>query len=127
MASKRTLWRRRQRVVELGGRQFVSHGLDERVWEDFYHRALTISLPRFFGIAVLRLPAVQCAVRAALPDRAGRHRRRKPARPRGCVFFGVETLSTVGYGDMHPPPLYTHVVATAEIILAWATSRSSPG
>jgi len=33
----------------------------------------------------------------------------------GAFFFSVETLGTVGYGDMHPQTLYAHAVATVEI------------
>jgi inward rectifier potassium channel len=38
----------------------------------------------------------------------------------GAFFFSVETLATVGYGDMHPATLYAHVVATVEIFLGMA-------
>jgi inward rectifier potassium channel len=31
-------------------------------------------------------------------------------------FFSIETLATVGYGDMHPAALYGHVVASVEIV-----------
>jgi inward rectifier potassium channel len=33
----------------------------------------------------------------------------------GDFFFSVETLATVGYGDMHPQTLYGHAVAMIEI------------
>jgi inward rectifier potassium channel len=33
----------------------------------------------------------------------------------GDFFFSVETLATVGYGDMHPQTLYGHTVAMIEI------------
>jgi inward rectifier potassium channel len=35
----------------------------------------------------------------------------------GAFFFSVETLATVGYGDMHPQTLYGHVVAMIEIFV----------
>jgi inward rectifier potassium channel len=35
----------------------------------------------------------------------------------GAFFFSVETLATVGYGDMHPQTLYGHLVAMAEIFV----------
>jgi inward rectifier potassium channel len=35
----------------------------------------------------------------------------------GDFFFSVETLATVGYGEMHPASLYGHLVATAEIFV----------
>ena len=31
------------------------------------------------------------------------------------VYFSIETLATVGYGDMHPQTHFGHVVATVEI------------
>src|SRR5262249_46031880 len=32
-------------------------------------------------------------------------------------FFSVETLATVGYGDMHPQSNYGHIIATVEIAI----------
>lgn len=33
----------------------------------------------------------------------------------GRFFFSVETLATVGYGDMHPRTVFSHIVAAMEI------------
>jgi inward rectifier potassium channel len=33
----------------------------------------------------------------------------------GLFYFSIETLATVGYGDMHPQTNYGHLVATVEI------------
>ena len=35
----------------------------------------------------------------------------------GRFFFSVETLATVGYGDMHPQSLFAHTVASIEIFV----------
>src|SRR5262249_40341267 len=35
--------------------------------------------------------------------------------PLGYFYFSIETLATVGYGDMHPQTNYGHLVATVEI------------
>jgi inward rectifier potassium channel len=35
--------------------------------------------------------------------------------PLGFFYFSVETLATVGYGDMHPQTHYGHFIATIEI------------
>ena len=36
------------------------------------------------------------------------------------VFFSIETLATVGYGEMYPATLYGHVVASIEIVCGLA-------
>jgi len=33
----------------------------------------------------------------------------------GRFFFSVETLATVGYGDMHPQTVFAHIIASIEI------------
>ena len=35
----------------------------------------------------------------------------------GAFFFSVETLATVGYGEMHPQTLYGHSIAMVEIFV----------
>lgn len=117
MAIKPFSWWRRPRVVVLGGREFVPYGLDEHLWEDFYHRALTISWPRFFGIAVSIFLLFNVLFALLYQIVPGGIANENPHGIGGAFFFSVETLSTVGYGDMHPQLLYTHLVATAEIIL----------
>ena len=37
-----------------------------------------------------------------------------------AFFFSIETLATVGYGEMYPATLYGHVVAAAEIVCGLA-------
>jgi inward rectifier potassium channel len=36
--------------------------------------------------------------------------------PLSLFYFSIETLATVGYGDMHPQTDYGHLVATVEIL-----------
>jgi inward rectifier potassium channel len=36
---------------------------------------------------------------------------------RDLFYFSIETLATVGYGDMHPQTHFGHVVATTEIFI----------
>jgi inward rectifier potassium channel len=107
----------RARIVTIGGRQFTSEGLNVRLWDDFYHRALTMSWPTFFGLATsvfLMLNAVFAMIYQVDPHGIANQ---YPKGLAGAFFFSVETLATVGYGDMHPQSVYTHVVATAEIII----------
>jgi inward rectifier potassium channel len=45
----------------------------------------------------------------------------------GAFFFSVETLATVGYGDMHPQTLYAHVIATLEIFIGMSGIAMATG
>jgi inward rectifier potassium channel len=105
----------RPRTIDIGGRPFVSHGLMRRFWDDIYHFALTIRWPVFFGLAatVFVLLNTLFASLYQLGDRAIANQ--FPANFGGAFFFSVETLATVGYGDMHPQTVYGHIVATVEI------------
>jgi inward rectifier potassium channel len=109
--------RQRPRIVQIGGHPFVTEGLPERLWDDFYHRALTVTWPVFFGLATtvfLMFNAIFAVIYEIDPHGIANQ---YPKGLAGAFFFSVETLATVGYGDMHPQSIYTHVIATAEIIL----------
>jgi inward rectifier potassium channel len=108
-------WLHRPRTILIGGRPFVSEGLTQRIWDDIYHFALTIRWPTFFGLAALVFLLLNCVFGGLyqLGDHAIANQ--FPANFAGAFFFSVETLATVGYGDMHPQTLYGHFVATVEI------------
>ena len=115
MKSPPKRFRQRPRIVDVGGRAFVSIGLSQRFWDDIYHRALTIRWPVFFGLigAIFLLLNALFATIYQLGDNAIANQ--YPHGFGGAFFFSVETLSTVGYGDMHPQTVYSHIVATVEI------------
>lgn len=102
-------------VMQMGPRRFVTHGLSRHFWSDIYHRALSVRWYTFFGLvgaAFLVLNAL-FALLYLIGDHAIANQ--LPQGFAGAFFFSVETLSTVGYGDMHPQTLYAHLVATFEI------------
>jgi inward rectifier potassium channel len=115
MHSLQKRFRRRPRIVDIGGNAFVSIGLSRRFWDDIYHRALTIRWPVFFGLIgaiFLLLNAIFATIyQLGAQPIANQY----PHGFGGAFFFSVETLSTVGYGDMHPQTVYAHIVATVEI------------
>jgi inward rectifier potassium channel len=100
-----------------GGRYAITHGLRQYIWQDVYHQALTMRWPIFFGAAALLFVLLNCAF--ALLFLCGNHAiaNQAPAGFLGAFFFSVETLATVGYGDMHPATIYGHAVATIEIFI----------
>jgi len=108
-------FQRRPRVVTIAGRSFVSHGLSRRFWDDIYHRALTVSWPVFFALAGAIFLLLNAAFALIYQIGDGAIANQYPRGFGGAFFFSVETLSTVGYGDMHPRTVYAHLVATVEI------------
>lgn len=116
-AGRTRWWEHKPREVLIGGRRFVPKGLHENLWEDFYHRALTITWPRFFGVAIGVFLVFNVLFAALYQLDPGGIANEYPKGVAGAFFFSVETLATVGYGDMHPQSVYAHMVATAEIIL----------
>ena len=104
------------RRIRIDDRAVLVHGLARSPWSDLYHWCMKISWPRFFGTLggfFLVFNAVFALIYAFGPS--GDIANLNPPGYLGAFFFSVETLATVGYGDMHPTVLYSHVVATVEI------------
>jgi inward rectifier potassium channel len=103
------------RIVLLGGREVIAEGLRLNFWADISHRCMTASWPAFIGGAALVFIAFNAVF--ALFYRIGD----QPISnvPGGAyidyLYFSIETLSTAGYGDMHPQTHYGHFIATVEL------------
>lgn len=106
----------RPRRLNLGGREVESYGLRTDFWSDFNHRCLTASWPVFFaGAAVLFLATnFVFAFLFWLGDKPVAN---APGDFLYYFYFSIETLATVGYGDMHPQTHYGHVLASIEMFL----------
>ena len=107
--------RNSKRTFKLGDRVFVTEGLDYHLFSDIYHRAMTASWPRFLAGAFATFLALNVffAVLYSFGDSPVANA------PSGLTpqlfYFSIETLATVGYGDMHPQTHYGHLVASVEI------------
>jgi len=103
------------RVVRLGGREIITEGLHLNFWADISHRCMTASWPAFIAGAALVFVAFNTVF--ALFYWIGH----QPISnvPGGAyidyLYFSIETLSTAGYGDMHPQTHYGHFIATVEL------------
>jgi len=102
-------------LVTIGPREIETLGLDQGFWTDLYHRSMTVHWPVFFGSAAFVFVALNAVF--ALLYSFGSH----PVANVGqdgmlsLFYFSIETLATVGYGDMHPQTEYGHLIATTEI------------
>jgi inward rectifier potassium channel len=107
--------RRRQPTARIGDREAVMQGLRIRIFDDFSHRSMTASWPVFvLGAAIVFLLLNGLfALAYYLGD--------DPVInvPLGSFthyfYFSIETIATVGYGDMHPQTHYGHIVASIEM------------
>ena len=91
--------RRATRLVQRGASEgLLRVGLQQRIGEDFYHRALTLSWARFllFAMAIYLIANLIFATLYSLQPGAVANAR--PGYFRDLFFFSVETFGTIGYG-----------------------------
>ncbi len=105
------------RVLAFGDRTVTTHGLRRHVWGDIYHYAMTARWPIFIATVAALFLLLNTLFALAFLARDQAIANLSPSGFLGAFFFSVETLATVGYGDMHPQTIYGHVVATSEIFV----------
>jgi inward rectifier potassium channel len=104
-------------VVTIGQREVETRGLGTGFWSDLYHRSMTVYWPVFFATAAAIFVLLN-AVFACIywfGDKPIANVSDTLPLPLSLFYFSIETLATVGYGDMHPQTNYGHIVATVEI------------
>ncbi len=102
--------------VRLGSYVFEKRGVSRFDIRDPYHLAVALTWPQFLAtlLAIYLLVNVVFATLFWLVPGSVAN-----ARPHGfgdAFFFSIETLATVGYGEMYPATLYGHLVAAIEIV-----------
>lgn len=105
------------RRIKIGQREIFTQGLSRAVIHDLFHHFMTIGWPQLFATLAaffLLFDVIFGLLYHLVP---GCIANLSPPGFAGAFFFSVETLATVGYGDMHPQTLYGHAVAMAEIFV----------
>jgi len=107
--------------IRVADREFLARGLKPSLFGDLFHNSMRVSWPVFFaGFAVYFL--TMNLVFATLFHLGGDCiANARPGAFLDKFFFSVETLATVGYGDMHPANAYAHAVVTVEIFTGLST------
>jgi inward rectifier potassium channel len=103
--------------VQLGRTQVLTQGLPHKVWQDLYHLTMTVRWPVLFCGFGLCFVAFNLAFALLYFAAPGSIANVNPPGYLGAFFFSVETLATVGYGDMHPQTVYGHTVAAIQIFI----------
>ncbi|MBV9825060.1 MAG: ATP-sensitive inward rectifier potassium channel 10 [Alphaproteobacteria bacterium] len=87
----------------------------ERPWHgDMYHLALSVGWGRFLvaGIGLYMLANAIFAVFYLLQD--GSIANARPGSFADAFFFSIQTMATIGYGQMAPGSLYANLIVTVE-------------
>ncbi|HLZ99933.1 MAG TPA: ion channel [Steroidobacteraceae bacterium] len=105
------------RHVKIGAREVATEGNIRPVFQDLYHYFMTVSWPQLFATFAAFFLGFDLLFGLLYQLAPGCIANLNPPGFGGAFFFSVETLATVGYGDMHPQTLYGHVVAMIEIFI----------
>lgn len=118
---------RGSRELHLDDRVVITHGMPMRIWQDLYHRALMVRWPLFFVSLALLFLLLNTTFAALYMLGDAPIANQYPPGFSGAFFFSVETLATVGYGDMHPQTVYAHWIATLEIFVGMSSIALATG
>ncbi|HTV90801.1 MAG TPA: ion channel [Stellaceae bacterium] len=94
--------------------QVLAIGLPRPWFGDLYHRILTIGWPLFFGLAMAAYVVANVLFALLYLVQPGSVSNARPGSFTDAFFFSVETISTIGYGQMVPATLYGNLVMTVE-------------
>ena len=102
--------------VRLGSYEFKKKGVSRFDLRDPYHLAVALTWPQFLAALLALYLSVNVVFAALFWLVPGSVANARPDSFADAFFFSIETLATVGYGEMYPATLYGHEVASAEIV-----------
>jgi inward rectifier potassium channel len=111
----------REQLVRIGDREFLTRGLDQSFWTDAFHNSMSVSWPTFFAAYALYFLTMNLLFAFLFWLGGDCIANARPGSLVDLFFFSIETLATVGYGDMHPQNFYGHSIATVEIFTGMST------
>ena len=107
--------RRPNRIVpRLPGEGVRRVGLRTPWWSDLYHRALTLRWWQFLVLGCAIYLGLNLAFAALYLAQPGAVSGASPGSFSDAFFFSIETIATIGYGQMYPATLYANVLMTVE-------------
>ena len=106
--------RARARVRKLGDRHIIAEGLESNLWKDIYFNAMTASWPAFIAALAVAFVAVNFVFATLYALGAGAVANARQGSLLDLFFFSVETITTLGYGEMYPQTTYGHLVSATE-------------
>jgi inward rectifier potassium channel len=84
-------------------------------WRDLFHFCMMVSWPALIALMASVFVVLNLLFALLYHAVPGSVANLNPPNLLGAFFFSVETIATVGYGDMHPGSVYGHVISSLEI------------
>jgi inward rectifier potassium channel len=116
----------RRRMLDLGGYRAVKIGAPS-AFADLYYATMAMSWPAFVALVTGSFVLINLAFGALYALLPGAIANAAPGSMMDGFFFSVETLATVGYGNMAPATHLGHLVAAVEILIGLFFSATMTG
>jgi inward rectifier potassium channel len=115
--TRRSAWRReRAATIEMGSYRLRKRGVAQFDWSDPYRLAVALSWPQFILASLALYLGVNLLFAMLYLAAPGDVANAAPGSFADLMFFSIETMATVGYGEMYPATRYGHLVASVEIM-----------
>ena len=102
--------------VRIGSYELKKKGVSRFDMRDPYHLAVALTWPQFLAALAAIYVLVNVVFASLFWLVPGSVANARPHNFGDAFFFSIETLATVGYGEMHPATPYGRVVAAIEIV-----------
>ena len=113
----RLMRRERRAVISMGNYALIKRGVSRYDWADPYRLAISLSWPQFLLALLciyLTVTALFAVAYMLVPLSVGNARSTSFL---DHFFFSLETLATVGYGELYPATVFGHAVASMEMLV----------
>ena len=122
MPKRRNSRIRAERAVQfrLGSFEFELKGVARFDPRDPYYFAIALTWPQFLAVLFALYLSVNVIFAALFWLAPGSVANTRPGSFTDAFFFSLETIATVGYGEMYPATLYGHIVVAIEIVCGLA-------
>ena len=101
--------------MRLGSYEFKKKGVSRFDLRDPYHLAVALTWPQFLAALLALYLSVNVVFATLFWLGPGSVANARTGSFADAFFFSIETLATVGYGEMYPATMYGRVVAATEI------------
>ena len=106
--------------VRLGRYELKKIGISRFDLRDPYHLAIALTWPGYLSALFTLYVSANLVFAVLFWLGPGSIANARPHSFADAFFFSIETIATVGYGDMHPATLYGHLIASIEIVVGLA-------